>query len=37
MQLGSRVAVVTDELAGLNKGGGIGTCAQSPIQGLLKE
>lgn len=37
MQLGSRVAVVTDELAGLNKGGGIGTCAQSLIQGLLKE
>lgn len=31
----NRVAVVTDELAGLNKGGGIGTCAYSLVRSLI--
>lgn len=37
MKKEKRVAVVTEEMAGLNKGGGIGTCANTLVRSLLAE
>jgi glycosyltransferase involved in cell wall biosynthesis len=37
MKIKTKVAVVTDELAGFNKGGGIGTCARSLVQDLVNQ
>lgn len=37
MAIKPKIAVVTDELAGFNKGGGIGTCARSLVQDLVNQ